>query len=53
MSNAKCDNCGKELVGFDASAYENLEVFCSLKCNQDYQDESNADYLVEDMRDNL
>ena len=31
-----CDNCGKVLVGFNAEAYEGIEVFCSLKCNQEY-----------------
>lgn len=33
-----CENCGKVMTGFDASNYQRLEVFCSLKCNQEYED---------------
>lgn len=42
VENPRCDNCGKYLVGFDAKAYAGIEVFCSLKCNQEYKDEESA-----------
>lgn len=33
---AICENCGKELIGFDAEHYENQVVFCSLECNEEF-----------------
>lgn len=33
---AQCENCGMYLVGHPSDSYRTLEVFCSLKCNQEY-----------------
>jgi len=34
---AKCEYCKKTIEGHLAEQYKEIEVFCSLKCNQEYE----------------
>lgn len=34
---AKCEYCKKTIEGHLAEHYKDIEVFCSLKCNQEYE----------------
>lgn len=34
---AKCEYCKKPIDGHLAEHYKDIEVFCSLKCNQEYE----------------